>query len=85
MQREGDVVHVVATRLFDLSHQLADLGERDAAFPLPHGRGDEFHRGGAPDPRDKPPPRVRARDIFIPDLHIDLVKERPLQKARNFR
>ena len=85
VQREGDVVHVVATRLFDLSHQLADLGERDAAFPLPHGRGDEFHRGGAPDPRDKPPPRVRARDIFIPDLHIDLVKERPLQKARNFR
>ena len=24
---------------------LASVGGREATFPLPHGRGDEFHRG----------------------------------------
>lgn len=52
IQREGDVVHLVAQRLFDLSEDLGQLGERGDPFPLPHGRGDEFaHGNGAPDPR----------------------------------
>jgi len=52
IQREGDVVHVVAYKLIDLSAELASVGGREAPFPLPHGRGDEFHRGPpAPDPR----------------------------------
>jgi len=52
IQREGDVVHVVAYKLIDLSAELASVGGRDDPFPLPHGRGDEFHRGpSAPDPR----------------------------------
>jgi len=55
VQREGDVVHVVAYKLIDLSQTLSSLGGREAPFPLPHGRGDEFHRGrSAPDPRDGP-------------------------------
>jgi error-prone DNA polymerase len=55
IQREGDVVHVVAYKLIDLSQTLASLGGRDAPFPLPHGRGDEFHRSAsAPAPRDGP-------------------------------
>src|SRR3546814_8995736 len=45
VQREGEVVHLVAQRLTDLSADLASVGDRDAAFPLPHGRGDEFHHG----------------------------------------
>ncbi|MHA6685377.1 error-prone DNA polymerase [Mesorhizobium sp. A556] len=45
IQREGDVVHLVAHKLTDLSADLASVGDRDAAFPLPHGRGDEFHHG----------------------------------------
>ncbi len=86
IQREGDVVHLVAAKLFDLSGQLAALSERDAAFPLPHGRGDEFHHG-APrsDPRDQAPRSTRVRDIFIPDLHIDGMKPPDLIKSRNFR
>ncbi len=61
VQREGDVVHVVVTRLFDLSAQLAGLGERDEAFPLPHGRGDEFHHGSRePDPRERIAAGVRV-------------------------
>ncbi|WP_435269155.1 error-prone DNA polymerase [Shinella sp. BE166] len=81
IQREGDVVHLVAQRLFDLSDDLGRLGERDEQFPLPHGRGDEFaHGGGAPDSRDRPKAAAPARDIFIPDLLIDRLKV----KSRNF-
>ena len=52
VQRAGEVVHIVADRLIDLSADLDSISERDDAFPLPHGRGDEFHRGElGPDPR----------------------------------
>jgi error-prone DNA polymerase len=81
IQREGDVVHLVAQRITDLSADLASVGSRDAAFPLPHGRGDEARNGGSgPDPRELPPKGLRTRDIYIPDLHIDTIKV----KARNF-
>src|SRR6516225_7602184 len=39
--REGEVVHLVAHQLTDLSAELATVGSRDAAFPLMHGRGDQ--------------------------------------------
>lgn len=82
IQREGDVVHLIAWKLFDLSDLLASVGGRDAPFPLPHGRGDEFARGpNSPDPRGSRPKGMAARDIYIPDLHIDTLK----QKSRNFR
>jgi error-prone DNA polymerase len=45
VQREGEVVHLVANHLTDLSAELAGVGDRDDGFPLPHGRGDEFHHG----------------------------------------
>lgn len=82
IQREGEVVHLIAWKIFDLSYVLASVGGRDAAFPLSHGRGDEFARGpSAPAPRDAAPKGPRARDIFIPNLHLDTLK----QKARDFR
>jgi error-prone DNA polymerase len=82
VQREGEVVHLVAQRLTDLSADLASVGDRETAFPLPHGRGDEFHHGSpTPDPRGLPPRTVRPRDIFIPDLHLDTIKVR----TRDFR
>jgi error-prone DNA polymerase len=81
IQREGEVVHLVAHKLADLSAELASVGSRDAAFPLPHGRGDQVtHAGGGPDPRELPPKGLRTRDIYIPDLHIDTIKV----KSRNF-
>ena len=56
VQREGEVVHLVVQRLTDLSAELASVGERDTAFPLPHGRGDEFHHASpTPDPRGLAP------------------------------
>jgi error-prone DNA polymerase len=45
IQREGEVVHLVANHLTDLSADLAGVGDREDSFPLPHGRGDEFHHG----------------------------------------
>ncbi|UXS05599.1 error-prone DNA polymerase [Agrobacterium tumefaciens] len=80
IQREGEVVHLVAQRLFDFSEELSKLGERNGEFRLPHGRGDQVKHGGGPDPRDNPKPAVQARDIYIPDLHIDRLKV----KSRNF-
>jgi len=78
IQREGEVVHVVARELFDLSAELASVGARGTGFPLPHGRGDEFHHGSpAPDPRGLP----KARNLVDPYLHIDEIKV----KTRDFR
>jgi error-prone DNA polymerase len=65
IQREGEVVHLVARKLADLSGDLASVGARDAAFPLPHGRSDQVtHAGGGPDPRELPP-KGCARGISI--------------------
>jgi error-prone DNA polymerase len=80
VQREGEVVHLVAHQLTDFSADLATVGSRDAAFSLPHGRGDQVKGGGGPDPRELPPKGLRTRDIYAPDLHIDTIKV----KARNF-
>ncbi|MDB5522253.1 MAG: dnaE2-2: error-prone polymerase 2 [Rhizobium sp.] len=81
IQREGDVVHLIAQQLFDLSGDLSALADRDGAFKLPTGRGDEFARGspGSPDSRERAA-AVKPRDIFIRDLHIDTLKI----KSRNF-
>ncbi|SCB37508.1 error-prone DNA polymerase [Rhizobium hainanense] len=83
IQREGDVVHLVAQQLLDLSGDLSGLADRDMDFRLPTGRGDEFAHGspGSPDSRDRPRPVPEARDIFVRDLHIDTLKV----KARNFQ
>jgi error-prone DNA polymerase len=81
IQREGEVVHLVAHRLTDLSANLASVGEREASFPLPHGRGDEFHHGSPGlDPRGLPK-GPKPRNIVDPYGHIDQIKV----KTRDFR
>ncbi|MBX4905116.1 hypothetical protein HJA83_27885 [Rhizobium bangladeshense] len=93
IQREGEVVHLVAQQLFDLSGDLVGLADRDEEFKLPAGRGDEFARGGGPDPRDQPKPVIAARDMFIPLCRVrhkgtypepDTMPS-PFPKARDFR
>ncbi|MBB4658410.1 error-prone DNA polymerase [Parvularcula dongshanensis] len=54
LQREGEIRHVVARRLVDLSSALARLGD-DAGLPTRFGRGDEARSGGGPDRRGLPP------------------------------
>ncbi len=82
IQREGDVVHLVAQQLTDLSESLASIGNRELAFLPTHGRGDELHHGGLGlNPRDQTANGLKARDIDVPDLHLDAIKV----KARDFR
>jgi error-prone DNA polymerase len=52
VQQEGEVIHVVADTLEDLSPLLGGLGRAEEDFPLRSGRGDEAKHGGAPDPRE---------------------------------
>ena len=78
LQRESDVIHVVADELTDLSDLLASVGRRGAPFPLPRGRGDQVTHGGGPDSRELP--GRRPRDIYVPDIHIDTLKV----KSRDF-
>lgn len=78
VQREGEVVHIVAHHLTDLSAELASVGAREAEFPLPHGRGDEFHHGSsAPDPRGLP----QGRNLGSGYGHLDEIRV----KTRDFR
>jgi error-prone DNA polymerase len=82
LQREGEVIHVIAHRLVDLSAALRRVGERKA-FPANHGRGDEIRTGGGFDPRGgTPSPGVTSRDSSIPDLHVGPGIR---VKTRNFR
>jgi error-prone DNA polymerase len=69
IQREGDVVHLVAHHLADLSAALGSVGDREESFLLSHGRGDEFHHGSpAPDPRGLAPMGLPAPDVHVPGL-----------------
>ncbi len=54
IQREGEVVHLVAYRITDLSRDLASVGARDETFALTHGRGEESGHGSpSPDSRNR--------------------------------
>jgi error-prone DNA polymerase len=81
IQREGEVAHLVAHSLTDLSGELASVGNREMPFPLPHGRGDEAHHGGPGiDPRSLPK-GLRPRDLVDPMLQVEPIKV----KTRDFR
>ncbi len=81
IQREGDVVHLVANTVTDLSAELASDGNRDTSFALPHGRGDEARpRGPGIDPRSLPK-CFRPRDMVDPTLTVEPIKV----KTREFR
>ena len=52
IQREGEVVHLVAHGLEDLTPLLNSIGHRDEPFAVPSPRGDDFRHGEpGPDPR----------------------------------
>lgn len=88
LQREGEVIHVVAERFDDLSDLLRSVGNRaqdlpTASFPMPHGRGDQAKIAGSPDPREQPKTRGgQLSDFSSPALRVD--NEIKVQ-TRNFR
>ena len=78
LQRESDVIHVVAEELIDLSDLLEGVGRLGAPFPLSHGRGDQVTHSGRPDPREMP--GRKPRSIYVSDIHLDALKV----KSRDF-
>ncbi|MBS0560577.1 MAG: error-prone DNA polymerase [Proteobacteria bacterium] len=79
LQREGEVIHVVAEELTDLSALLSAVGTRGQAFPLETGRGDEARHGGGPDSRERGLGR-KPRDIYVPDQRMEKLRV----KTRDF-
>jgi error-prone DNA polymerase len=59
LQREGEVIHVIADRLEDLGALLQSVGERQ--FPHRYDPGDSA-KGAAPDPREAAI-RIKSRDF----------------------
>ncbi|HKR24254.1 MAG TPA: OB-fold nucleic acid binding domain-containing protein, partial [Allosphingosinicella sp.] len=69
LQREGEVIHVIADRLEDLTLLLHSVGARD--FPHRTAPGDGAVHGGAPDPRErKPRPSDRLGKGKLPTIPI---------------
>ncbi|MDE8345370.1 MAG: OB-fold nucleic acid binding domain-containing protein [Acidocella sp.] len=79
IQREGDVVHLVAHRLTDLSGELHSIGERDGAASVSCHSGDQMTDGRGSDPHEN---FVRNRqDEYALDNAADRIKV----KTRDFR
>jgi error-prone DNA polymerase len=71
VQRTGEIIHVVASRILDRSHWLARLAEDHAGFRAPLARADEVVRPG-PDPAQTPAARHPRQMRVIPrsrDFH----------------
>ena len=94
VQREGEVIHVVAQRLDNLSSLLASVGNRaDVATIYRVSRADVVKSDPRPDPRHpaEHPLGRNPRDIMIPDLRLGsgIIPGQPVEgikvKARDFR
>ncbi|WP_128254148.1 error-prone DNA polymerase [Falsirhodobacter deserti] len=75
VQREGEVVHLIARNIADLSAELKSVSTRESKGKVEMGNGAE-----TPIPAS-PSKGVRVRDIYIPDLHLDAIRV----KTRDFR
>ncbi len=69
VQKEGEVIHVVARRLIDLSADLDSVSDREDAFPVPRSRGDEF-RNGEPGVDHRSLPRRGSRAAATPVITV---------------
>jgi error-prone DNA polymerase len=63
LQREGEVIHVIADQLTDLSPLLRSVGQRDADFPVHYTSADHFKHPAGPDPREAKGIKVATRDF----------------------
>lgn len=81
LQREGEVVHLIARDVFDLTSELASVGGRDEQFQVRHGRGDEFAHGGpSADSRTKALPKRPIAASAENSEHMERIRV----KGRNF-
>ena len=94
VQREGEVIHLIAQRLDDLSPLLASVGHRaDVSEVYRVSRADVVKSPMRPDPRElaASPLGRSPRDIFIPDIRLGsgIIPGQPTEgikiKPRDFR
>ncbi|QNG47583.1 error-prone DNA polymerase [Sphingobium yanoikuyae] len=94
VQKEGEVIHLIAQRLDDLSPLLASVGQRaDVASIYQVSRADIVKSAMAPDPRDAAnrPLGRGPRDLYDPDLRLGsgIIPGQPTEgikvKTRDFR
>ncbi|KAB0676325.1 error-prone DNA polymerase [Aureimonas leprariae] len=76
IQREGEVVHLVAHTMTDLSRELASVGRRKTAT-----KGATADADPEPESAEPSRPPTKVRDIYIPDLTLAAIRV----KARDFR
>jgi len=92
VQREGEVIHIVAETLGDLSNLLRNIGGGKHAFAAPHGCGDGATHPNGTDAREVGEYVKQSADPLIGGLiicrHIgdaicgNLPRRRPQQEAR---
>jgi error-prone DNA polymerase len=63
LQREGEVIHVIAEHLIDFSALLRSVGQRTDDFPVPFSHADHVRNAGGPDPRETKAIKVATRDF----------------------
>jgi error-prone DNA polymerase len=81
VQREGEVIHVIAQHIEDATPMLGTIG--DMAFPHRPMPADGASGGGSPDPREKR--IVRPKDVYIPPFNEVAAEGREIPlKSRNF-
>ena len=90
LQREGEVLHVIAEHLTDLSGLLRGVGERDEKpFPLSYGRGDGVTHAGSPDARGSDSQEKNIRDKKLAgsrDIYVRSRSEKGIKvPTRDFR
>ena len=90
VQREGEIIHVVARSFTDHGGLLAELGGRGAGFTWPAGRGDEARAGsdrGLPQPPGWPAGQEHAGQEYAGQEHAGQNMPQPgrlVVRARNF-
>lgn len=90
-QREGDVIHVIAEHLRDMTAELRAVSGLGGSFPIVPRRGDEAKGGGSGPDSCYLRPVAKTRNIYVPDLRVGsgIIPGRAPQgskiKSRNFR
>jgi error-prone DNA polymerase len=81
LQKEGEVIHVIADRITDHDAMLRTIGR--TGFSVAPGRGDGASNGGGPDPRD--PGFPRGRTLAAPPFGTaDAGGELPVIRSHDF-
>lgn len=65
VQKEGEVIHVVAEHMLDLSNLLRSVGDREGPLSSIDGSGDEAKHGSRPEPEEAPALAREPRNIDV--------------------